>query len=144
MIHILYASIITNQITFHVYNPENNPCQFKWQMSPIVAIFVLKPEDNPGWLDVAGEQVDPKIRLMLQKVIFFKVYFLGYKKIWVNFYLIFNPFIEAQSINELMVWGHMECLFVIHYYARVLRYCFWALFFYSIFKISRFISIFLP
>ena len=52
-------------------------------MPPIVdqiAIFVLKPEDNPGWLDVAGEQVDPKIGLMLQKVNFLKVYFLGLQK----------------------------------------------------------------
>ena len=33
---------------------------------------MLKPEDNPGWLDVAGEQVDPKIGLVLKsKLVFF-------------------------------------------------------------------------
>ena len=51
-------------------------------MPPIIdwiTIFVYKPEYNPGWLDVAGEQVDPKIGLMLQivSVFFESVFFVN-------------------------------------------------------------------
>ena len=38
-----------------------------------IAIDFFKPEDDPGWLDVAGEQVDPKIGLVLKsKLVFFQ------------------------------------------------------------------------
>ena len=66
-------------------------------MPPIIdwiTIFVYKPEYNPGWLDVAGEQVDPKIGLVLKsKLVFFQT-------MWFQLNLLDDVFKEGAETKD--------------------------------------------